>query len=97
MLKYPLYNSFKINFQSLFEKVVLGSFKSLFELDNQVEISVYLTEATALRHSQELAGLTSSWCQLIMLAFWLSKLKHQFHFMNDIVSYVGITLALTKS
>jgi hypothetical protein len=45
-------------FQSLFEKVVLGSFKSFFQVDHRVEISRYIADATALRHSRELAGLT---------------------------------------
>jgi hypothetical protein len=57
VLKYPLYKSILIDFHLLFEKVVSGSLKSFFELDNQVKTSVYLTEATALHHSKELAVL----------------------------------------
>ena len=49
-------------FQTLFQKIILGSLKSFFQLDHQVEISLYLTEATALRHSWKLGGLTPSWC-----------------------------------
>ena len=60
VLECPLYNSIRDKFQSLFENVVLGSLKSFFQLDHQVDISLYLTEATALRHSRELAGLTPS-------------------------------------
>ena len=65
MLEDPLYNFITNKFQLLFEKVVLGNLKWFFELDNQVEINVYLTEATALRHSKELADLTPSSCQLV--------------------------------
>ena len=45
---------------SLFENVVLGSLKSFFQLDFQVDISLYLTKATALHHSRELDGLKLS-------------------------------------
>ena len=41
-------------FPSLFENVVSWSLKSFFELDQQVNISLYLTKATALHHSREL-------------------------------------------
>ena len=52
MLECPLYNSIRdTRFQSLFEKVVLGSLESFFQLDQQVDISFYLTKATALHHS----------------------------------------------
>ena len=46
----------------LFGNVVLGSLKSFFQLDHQVDISLYLTEATALRHCRELANLKLLWC-----------------------------------
>ena len=36
--------------------------KSFFQLDHQVDISLYLTEATTPRHSRELAGLKPSSC-----------------------------------
>ena len=59
MLECPLYNFIRdIKFQSLFEKVILGSLKSFFKLDQQVDISMYLMEATTLCHSRKLAGLT---------------------------------------
>jgi len=60
VLECPLYSSIRDKFQSLFENIVLGSIKSFFQLDHQVDISLYLTEATALRHSRELASLTPS-------------------------------------
>ena len=47
VLECPLYNSIRYKFQALFEKLVLGSLKSFFQLDHQVDISLYLTEATA--------------------------------------------------
>jgi hypothetical protein len=51
VLECPLYNSLRDKFQSLFKKVLLKS----LQLDHQVEFSLYLTEATTLRHSRELA------------------------------------------
>ena len=60
VLECPLYNSIRDKFQSLFENVVLGSLKSFFQLDHQVDISLYLMEATALRHCRELVSLTPS-------------------------------------
>ena len=65
MLECPLYNptkdSFKIHiYIYIFKNVVVGSIKSFFQLDHQVDISGYLTEATALRHSRILAGLKPS-------------------------------------
>ena len=35
------------------QNVVLGSLKPFFQLDHQVEISLYLPEPTALHHSRE--------------------------------------------
>ena len=60
MLKCSLYNSIEISFDSLFEKVVLGSLKPFIQLDHHVEISIYLMEAITLPHSTELGGLTPS-------------------------------------
>ena len=57
MLECLLYKSIKNKFPSLFENVVLGSLKAFFQLDRQVDISLYLTEATTLHHSRELASL----------------------------------------
>ena len=45
-------------FRSLFEKAILGSLKLFFQLNHQVDMSFYLMEATALRRSREVAGLT---------------------------------------
>ena len=55
-----MYKRTKHKFPSLFEKVVLGSLKSLFELGHQVDISMYLMETTTLHQSRDLAGLTPS-------------------------------------
>ena len=52
MLEYPLYNPIRDKFPSLFENVVPGNLKSFFKLDQQVDISLYLTEATTLCHSK---------------------------------------------
>ena len=53
--------SIRDKFPSLFENVVLGSLKSFFQLDNQVDINLYLIEATALRHS--------SWFETVMMLY----------------------------
>ena len=47
VLECPLYNPIRHNFPSVFENVVLGNLKSFFQSDHQVDISLYLTEATA--------------------------------------------------
>ena len=60
VLECPLYDSIRDKFPSLFENVVLKSLKSFYKLDHQVDISLYLTEATALCYSSELARLTPS-------------------------------------
>ena len=62
VLECPLYNSIRDEFPSLFENVVLGSLKSFFHLIHQVDIGLYLTEASALHHSRELAGLKPTRC-----------------------------------
>ena len=46
----------------LFEKALVGSFESFFQLHHQVNISLHLTEATALGHSRELVCLTPFSC-----------------------------------
>ena len=62
VLECPLYGPISDKFQSLFEKVILGSLKFFFQLDQQVDISLYLMKATAFCHSRELAGSTPPWC-----------------------------------
>ena len=65
VLQCPLYNPIRDKFQSLFENVVSGSFKSFFQLDHQVDINLHLMEAigaTAFCHSRELTSLKLSWC-----------------------------------
>ena len=47
---------------SLFENVLLGSRKSFLQLDHQVDINLYLTKASALRHSRALVGVKPPWC-----------------------------------
>jgi len=39
--------------QSLFERVILGSLKTFFQLDHQVDLSCCFMEAIALHHSKE--------------------------------------------
>ena len=55
MLECPLYK-----FLLLIENVVLGSLKSFFYLDHQVDSSLYLKEAIALGHFRALVGLKPS-------------------------------------
>lgn len=46
MLECPPYISIRNKVQSLFETVMLRSFKIVFELDHQVNINLYLMDAT---------------------------------------------------
>jgi hypothetical protein len=57
MLECPLYEPIKDKFTSLFENVVLGSLKPFFQLDHQVDISLFLKEDTALHQFRGLASL----------------------------------------
>ena len=52
----PYYKPIRDKFSSLFENVFLGSLKSFFQLDNQVDISIYLTEVTAFGQSKDLVS-----------------------------------------
>ena len=47
VLEYSLYNHIRDKFPSLFENIILGSFKSSFQLDHEVDISLYLMESIA--------------------------------------------------
>ena len=58
MLECSLYNSMEDTFQLRFENAVLGSLKSFFQLDYQVDISFYLMDDIAICHSSELVGST---------------------------------------
>ena len=58
ILECPLYNSISDKFPSLLENVGLGNLKCFFHLDPQV--SLYLSEATALRHFEESPALKPS-------------------------------------
>lgn len=42
VLEHPLYNSSKDKFPSLFHIVALESLKSLYQLDQQIDVSCYL-------------------------------------------------------
>ena len=64
MLEYCLYNPIEDKFPPLFEKVVLGSLKSFFQLDHQVDASLYLMEAT---HTPPLWRF--SWFETILMHF----------------------------
>ena len=54
VVKWPLYNFIRNKSQSLLEIVVLGSLKSFFQLDHEVDISL----SHRLLFSATLAGLT---------------------------------------
>jgi hypothetical protein len=64
VLKCALHNSIIYKFRLLFENEVLGGLKYSFELDHQVDISLYLTKATALCHYGEVG-----WFDPIMTYF----------------------------
>ena len=71
----PLYNSIKDKFQTLYENVLLLSitFKSFFQLDHEVDISLYIMEATTLRHPTKLANLKPSWCIICPISLLASR------------------------
>ena len=54
VLNYPLYNYIRDKFSSLFQNDVEGSLKSCFQSDHQVDITLYLTDATAIHYSREI-------------------------------------------
>jgi hypothetical protein len=60
VLECPLYNRIRDKSPPQFKSVVSGNLKSFFQLDQQVNISLYLTEITGLRHSRELTSLKPS-------------------------------------
>ena len=41
MLEYPLYNPVRDKFPLLFENIFVGGLKAFFQLDQQVDISLY--------------------------------------------------------
>ena len=60
VLEYP---HIKDRFPLLSENAVLESLRSFFRFDRQVEIILYVTQATTLCHSKDLAGyMTQSRC-----------------------------------
>ena len=60
VLECALYNFSMDKFPSLFENVQLGNLESFFQLDQQVDISLYLMKATALRNSKKITSLKPS-------------------------------------
>ena len=64
ILESPLYDPIRDKFLSLFENVVLDNLKSFFQLDDQVDISLYLMKATT---SPPLLGIT--WFETILVGF----------------------------
>jgi hypothetical protein len=58
MLEYPLCKLIRDKFPSLFDIIILGNLESFFQLDHQIDISLYVMETTTLHHSQKLVGLT---------------------------------------
>ena len=53
VLECPLYNYITNRFPSMFDKVVLDTLKSFFQLDHQTHISLYLTKTTTLSYCRE--------------------------------------------
>lgn len=90
----PYISPLKIHFQSLITHVVLGSLKSFCQVDHEVDSSLHLTKATALRHSKKVAILTPSWgtfsptnlvafqifkINLVALHFYITSFNYYFH------------------
>ena len=78
MLECPLYNSIRDKFEFLFENIALGNVKPFFQLDHQVDVSLYLVEAMAICYSRELTSLIPSRCTFSPWSFLAS------HFICDI-------------
>ena len=89
VLECSLYNPIRDKFPSLFENVLLGSFKSFFQFDQQVNICFYLTEATALRHSRESTGLKPSLCTFNPISL--------FNFPDSRINFTSLHLGKKKS
>ena len=58
----------EIKSSSIFKNVAIRSLESFFQLDHLVDISLHLTEATALHHFRALADLKPSWCTLTRIS-----------------------------
>ena len=80
VLKYPVCKSMSDKFAPLFENVVLRSLKSFFQLKDQVDIRLYLTDsqATTLHHSNELLGLKPSRCIVSPISIHFISLLNNF-------------------
>ena len=89
VLECSLYNPIGDKLPSLFENVVLESLMSFFRLDQQLDISLYLTEATTLRRSKNLASLKPSRRTSNSITLLLPGLLNQFHFISMHVGYAN--------
>ena len=73
VLNIALYNPIiYIYVLSLFENVVLGSLKSFFQLDHDIDICLYIPEVAALHHSKKLEDLNYHDIIWVPLAFTTS-------------------------
>ena len=85
VLECPLIQPYKRKVSVTTHQSSKGSLKYFFQWDHQVDISLYLTEATARHHSGELASLKPSWCtSKSHYPFCPSKLQKSisFHLIN---------------
>ena len=78
----PYITPIRDKFPSQFENVVLRNLKYFFQLDQQIDISLYLTEATIVRHCRELVGLIPSWCDFSPISL--------FSYPNFTVSFISV-------
>ena len=88
MLECPLYNSTRDKFLSLFEIIVFWSFESFFQLDHQVDISLYLIEATTLHHFGESTSLTLLLCTFNPISVLAFEALKSFSFHLNCMSVV---------
>jgi hypothetical protein len=71
---------------------IFGNFKSVFQLDHQVDLNVHLIEATVLHFPRELAFLTPSLCiygPIYLLILWTIKSTSY-----DIINFVSSECSL---
>lgn len=96
VLKCPLYNPITNQFLLQFENVMLGTLKSSFQLNHQVDISLYLKEATALCPFQRI-----SWFETIITYFLIPStfcfLDFKINFVSFQCSDRSVKLELTHN
>ena len=83
-LECPLYSPIRKKFPTLFEYVVSRTLKFVFQSNQQLNISLYLTKATTLHHSRESIGLKTSWWTFNPISHLASRTLKSISFHSNI-------------